>query len=76
MLHLSDLECKDLNGKSNYFFSYKVVMSIFHPVGNNVELRDLRPFTVYHLEVWNRLKRNLIGSVDFSTASKLIKIII
>lgn len=49
-------------------------MSIFHPVGHSVELRDLRPFTVYHLEVWSRIERTLIGSVDFSTASKFYAI--
>ena len=58
-----------------YFpFSYKVVIGVSDPVGNELELHDLKPYTKYHLDLRSRFgnKENW-GSVDFSTASKTIK---
>ena len=52
-------------------FRYKVVIGVSDPVGNELELHDLKPYTRYHLDLRSRFgnKENW-GSVDFSTASK------
>ena len=55
-------------------FSYRVVMTMTDPVVNSVELQDLRPYTIYHLDVRNRLDRQLISTLNFSTASKPVTI--
>ena len=54
------------------FFSYKVVMTLNDPVGNSVELRDLKPFTIYNLDVRARSDKLIFGTLNFSTASKFL----
>ena len=47
------------------------MIGVSDPVGNELELRDLKPYTRYHLDLRSRFgnKENW-GSIDFSTASK------
>ena len=41
------------------------------PVGNELELRDLKPYTKYQLELRSRFgNKESWGSVEFSTGSK------
>ena len=60
--------------KYSFIFSYKIVIGVSDPVGNELELRDLKPYTNYQLEVRSRFgnKENW-GSVEFSTGSKISK---
>ncbi len=53
------------------FFSYKVVVGLIDPVGNSVELHDLKPYTYYQLDLRGRRDRVLFARLNFSTASKL-----
>ena len=52
-------------------FSYKVVIGLIDPVGNSVELHDLKPYTYYQLDLRDRTKKILFARVSFSTAGKL-----
>ena len=45
-------------------------MTLNDPVGNSVELRDLKPFTIYNLDVRARTDKLIFGTLNFSTASK------
>ena len=58
--------------KTFHNFSYKIVIGVSDPVGNELELRDLKPYTRYHLDLRSRFgnKENW-GSIDFSTAGKI-----
>ena len=53
------------------FFSYKVVVGLVDPVGNTVELHDLKPYTYYQLDLRDRNGQKLYASVNFSTAGQL-----
>ena len=53
------------------FFSYKVVIGLIDPVGNSVELHDLKPYTYYQLDLRDRTKKILFARISFSTAGKL-----
>ena len=56
----------------DYFFSsYKVVIGLVDPVGNTVELHDLKPYTYYQLDLRERHGQSLYASVNFSTAGNL-----
>ena len=57
--------------------SYKVVVGLVDPVGNTVELHDLKPYTYYQLDLRDRKKLDkdkqkplLYASVNFSTAGQ------
>ena len=52
------------------FFSYKVVVGLVDPVGNTVELHDLKPYTYYQLDLRDRNGQKLYASVNFSTAGQ------
>ena len=52
-------------------FSYKVVIGLIDPVGNSVELHDLKPYTYYQLDLRDRTKKILFARISFSTAGKL-----
>ena len=58
--------------KSKLFliFSYKVVVGLVDPVGNTVELHDLKPYTYYQLDLRDRNGQKLYASVNFSTAGQ------
>ena len=53
------------------FSSYKVVIGLVDPVGNTVELHDLKPYTYYQLDLRERHGQSLYASVNFSTAGNL-----
>ena len=53
------------------FFSYKVVIGLIDPVGNSVELHDLKAYTYYQLDLRDRTKKILFARISFSTAGKL-----
>ena len=57
--------------KCTLFFSYKVVIGLIDPVGNSVELHDLKPYTYYQLDLRDRTKKILFARISFSTAGKL-----
>ena len=50
------------------FSNYKVVIGLVDPVGNTVELHDLKPYTYYQLDLRERHGQTLYASVNFSTA--------
>ena len=52
-------------------FSYKVVIGLIDPVGNSVELHDLKAYTYYQLDLRDRTKKILFARISFSTAGKL-----
>ena len=53
------------------FSNYKVVIGLVDPVGNTVELHDLKPYTYYQLDLRERHGQTLYASVNFSTAGNL-----
>ena len=53
------------------FSNYKVVIGLVDPVGNTVELHDLKPYTFYQLDLRERHGQTLYASVNFSTAGNL-----
>ena len=53
-----------------FIFSYKVVVGLVDPVGNTVELHDLKPYTYYQLDLRDRNGQKLYASVNFSTAGQ------
>jgi len=50
------------------YSNYKVVVGLVDPVGNTVELHDLKPYTYYQLDLRDRNGQKLYASVNFSTA--------
>ena len=54
-----------------FIFSYKVVVGLVDPVGNTVELHDLKPYTYYQLDLRDRNGQKLYASVNFSSKVNL-----
>ncbi len=57
-------------------YSYKVVMSLSDPVGDSVQLTDLRPYTVYQLSVrakdeFTQGNTVVVANMNFSTAGRV-----
>ena len=47
-----------------------MVVGLVDPVGNTVELHDLKPYTYYQLDLRDRDGQKLYASVNFSTAGQ------
>ena len=47
-----------------------MVVGLVDPVGNTVELHDLKPYTYYQLDLRDRNGQKLYASVNFSTAGQ------
>ena len=47
------------------------MIGVSDPVGNSLELNDLKPYTVYHLDIRSRFgNKEKMASIKFSTAGK------
>ena len=47
------------------------MIGLIDPVGNSVELHDLKPYTYYQLDLRDRSRKKLFARVNFSTAGNI-----